>query len=521
LPEDIRTISTEDFDAIRAIIYREAGISLNNSKKALVASRLAKRLAHLNLKNHSEYLEYLDTKDPKGIELQVMVNCLTTNKTDFFREPHHFEFLRNEVFPRIEKDAFQGKPRKIRIWSAACSTGEEPYSTAITILEHFKLPRSWDIQILASDINTEVLKTASQGIYSLERIEGIDERLKRKYFLRGTGQSAGFCQVRPEVRRMVRFHQINLMDERWPIRNRFDVIFCRNVIIYFNAQTQQCLLPRLVDRLTDRGHLMLGHSENLHWMNDLLSSLGNTIYQRKPGGHASHRKPQAGDQLESPIPRHKPVVPSVSAGFPKSHLACKAERSVSDLHAKRRARIAKAHRHEITAGEYFASRKPYVISTLLGSCIGACLFDPTTGIGGMTHFMLPCHPTNSDISARYGINAMELLINEIMKLGGDRRRLCAKVFGGANVMAQTNWPWDVGKRNIEFIRRFLRTDRIPIVAERLGGKKPMRVFFITSSGKAYVKEIHTRKAIREHELLVLEQASNAIARPPCSDITLF
>ena len=254
LDDQSQGISDRDFNAIRTMIYQEAGISLSDAKRVLVCSRLAKRLRHLNLRSHAEYLDYLATRDAEGAERQVMINCLTTNKTDFFREAHHFTFLRESVFPCVERAAAQGGPRRLRIWSAACSTGEEPYSIAITILEHFGSLRGWDVQVLASDINTEVLQKASEGVYALERIDGLEDGIQRKYFLRGVGRRAGFCQIRPEVRRLVRFRQINFMDQRWPLRSRCDVIFCRNAIIYFDASTQQQLLPRL-RRAIDRQRL--------------------------------------------------------------------------------------------------------------------------------------------------------------------------------------------------------------------------------------------------------------------------
>jgi chemotaxis receptor (MCP) glutamine deamidase CheD len=377
--------------------------------------------------------------------------------------------------------------------------------------------RGWDFQILASDINTEVLKTASDGIYTQERIEGIDERFLRKYFLRGTGPSTGYFQVRPEVRSLVQFKQINLMDAHWPIHDRFDVIFCRNVIIYFNAQTQQRLLPRLVHQIIDHGHLILGHSENLHWLTDLIAPLGNTVYQRKSSGRATLSAPEPDCVASSRLlPRHVSKKPaSLVEEIPhKNHHS-------TSLAIMRGRRTSATKRREIIAGEYFASREPMIISTLLGSCVGACLFDPEMHIGGMTHFMLPFHHDKMETSSRYGINAMELLINEIMKHGGDRRRLRAKVFGGANVMPQAHWPWDVGKRNIEFIRHFLKTDDIPIVAERLGGKMPLRIVFVPTSGRAFVKEIRARKSILDRELFLLEHAEKPDVQPPFGEVTLF
>ena len=175
----------------------------------------------------------------------------------------------------------------------------------------------------------------------------------------------------------------------------------------------------------------------------------------------------------------------------------------------------------INAGDVFASRTPTLISTTLGSCVAACLFDPIARVGGMNHFMLPYHTMDSTASARYGINAMELLINEIMKRGGDRRRLLAKVFGGGNVLAFKGAVWDVGKQNIEFIREFLGTEKIPIAAERLGGKEAMRVLFMSDTGIAYLKMIKKLNHLCEREALYSRQAAEKIVHPSSDNVTLF
>jgi chemotaxis protein methyltransferase CheR len=493
----LTSITDQEFDAIRDILYREAGISLGEAKRALVCSRLAKRLRDLRLKTHGEYLEYLGTRDPNGVERQLMINCLTTNKTDFFREPHHFAFLRDVVFPQVKQRAARGGPRRLRIWSAGCSMGDEPYTIAMTILEHFGSLHGWDIRVLASDINTEVLQTAEQGIYPLERIATLSEDLKRRYFFRGTGNCRGLCQVRPEVRRLVTFRRINFADRSWPIHTRFDVLFCRNVIIYFDAETQRRLLPRFAEHLAEGGHLILGHSENLHWLTQIFSPLGNTIYQRRAGVRVTTVDKEAA----SPTPRAMGPGPWRGQGLIRHGEV--------------------AHRREIIVGEYFASREPTEISTVLGSCVAACLFDPVAGIGGMTHFLLPSHATDPTVSARYGVHAMELLINEIMRVGGDRRRLQAKLFGGANVLHSGNSLLDVGKRNGEFARWFLENERIPVIAERLGGRNPVRVHFFPHSGKALVKIFPNPEKIAECEARYREQAAARIANPKSDNITLF
>jgi chemotaxis protein methyltransferase CheR len=493
-------ITDQEFQRIRELIYREAGISLSESKRALVCSRLAKRLRLHRLANHTEYLDFLATRDPDGTELQVLVNCLTTNKTDFFREPHHFEFLREVVFPQIQRLAERGHPRRLRIWSAGCSRGHEPYSIAITIREHFGSLRGWDMRILASDINTEVLDAASKGIYPLDQIDCVDPLLRQKYFLRGSGEHAGECQVRPEVRRMVTFRQINLMERPWPIQSRFDVIFCRNVIIYFDTATQRALTIRLADQLAENGYLMLGHSEHPTWLGEVLTARGQTVYQRKRGGASSvaEEKPSARPTAVALVSVPKePAPPAVPT--PAATVAVR----------------------EIISGQYFATKTPTRIATVLGSCVAACLYDPQTQIGGMNHFMLPDQKTDFKVCARYGIHAMELLINEIMKLGGDRRRLQAKVFGGASLLGFSDSPWNVANRNCEFVRDFLQTERIPVVAQRLGGNQPLRVYFRTDTAKVLVKVLHNPGHLLERERAYRQQLADRVLHPQTDNVTLF
>ncbi len=453
-------ITDREFNAIRQLIYREAGISLSSAKRSLVHSRLARRLRELNLKSHTQYLEYLEKQDPQGVERQIMINCLTTNKTDFFREPHHFDFLRDVVFPQVRRNAAMGGPRELAIWSAACSMGDEPYTIAMTVLEHFGSIHGWNVRILATDINTEVLDTARSGIYAVDKIEMLSDSMKRKYFLRGTGEHSGMVRIRDEVKRLVSFRQLNLLDEPLQVRDQFDAIFCRNVIIYFDETTQRKLLPRFADRLKPQGHLMLGHSENVPWLTNQFEPLGGTVHQLKVT--ASTRVPLA--------PTPKPSVRERS-----SHPEME--------------RVRLSRRHSLVAGETFASPDAVDVSTVLGSCIATCLYDPIAKIGGMNHFMLPVQEIGDQISARYGVHAMELLINGIMRLGGDRRRLKAKVFGGANVLTLGPDSPAIGQLNIEFIRHFLQLEQIPMIAEKVGGDRALRVHFHCHSGKAFVKPV--------------------------------
>jgi len=276
-------LSDQDFREFQTLVYKLAGIHLSDAKRQLVKSRLQKRLRHYGLSGYRQYYDMIvANRDPE--ELTAFINCITTNKTDFFREPHHFQYIADTFIPEMVELARTGKIRKrLRVWHAGCSTGEEPYTMAITLLEALKGATDWDIKLLASDIDTNVLEHASNGIYGLDRVSTIPLHLLHKYFLRGRGGSDGVVKVRDSVRDLIEFKKINLNDI-WPMRSdtRFDVIFCRNVIIYFNRETQQKLFARYYDHLQPGGALFIGHSESLLNVSDAFISLGNTIY-RMPG----------------------------------------------------------------------------------------------------------------------------------------------------------------------------------------------------------------------------------------------
>lgn len=274
-------LTEREFRDFRDLILRETGISLKDSKHALVASRLAKRLRHYNFHSYGEYYEFLMRQPPGSGEYMQLANCIATNKTDFFREPHHFDFLREHVVPELRQRCAKGEPRRLRIWSAACSSGEEPYSIAITLLDALGGGAGWDIKILASDIDTDVLAAAERGIYDFDRVRNLPEALLKKHFLHGKGASDGLVQVRDSLKDLIRFRRINFVDAKWPVHAQFDAIFCRNVIIYFDRDTQLRLFERLVKYLAPDGYLIVGHSENLYWLNDLLVPVRNTIYRAK------------------------------------------------------------------------------------------------------------------------------------------------------------------------------------------------------------------------------------------------
>lgn len=260
--------SDADFERVRKLIYQHAGISLSPVKKDMVYSRLARRLRALNKSSFGAYLDELERHG--GDEWERFVNSLTTNLTSFFREPHHFPLLADHLRKL-------GDRRPIRIWCSAASTGEEPYSIAMTVAETFCNDVS-HVSIVASDLDTNVLATAQKGVYSVDRLEKMSPERLRRFFLRGTGNQEGFAAVRPELKRLIEFRRINLLDASYSIKGPLDVIFCRNVMIYFDKPTQHKILSRFAPMMQPDGLLFAGHSESFLHAAELFRSLGKTVY---------------------------------------------------------------------------------------------------------------------------------------------------------------------------------------------------------------------------------------------------
>ena len=281
MPEREFHFTQADFDRIRRLIHDQAGISLAPVKQDMVYSRLARRLRALQLGTFAEYLAVLETGD--AAEWETFVNSLTTNLTSFFREAHHFEILRRHL------EALPQRP--LRIWCSAASTGEEPYSLAITACETFD-SLSPPVEILASDIDTNVLAVGQCGIYPMERVERLSQERLQRFFLRGAGAQAGQVRVRTDLQRLITFTRINLLDSRWPVRDHLDAIFCRNVMIYFDKPTQYQVLKRFAPLLRPEGLLFAGHSESFLHAADLFRSLGRTVYERadRPRGQTKAAK---------------------------------------------------------------------------------------------------------------------------------------------------------------------------------------------------------------------------------------
>lgn len=271
-------LSDTEFELFRGLVYTHAGIALGPHKRHLLHARLSRRLRALGLGSFKAYYDYL--VDPAHADEVVrFVNAITTNKTDFFREPHHFTYLAERWAGERQAEASRGGSRRLRVWCAASSTGEEPYTIAMVLSEAGMVPPAWDLKILASDIDTDVLGQASEGIYSMERVAPIPEPLLKRYFLRRVGEKAA-VRVRPELRDLITFRQVNLVECPWPFRGPFDLIFCRNTLIYFDREKQRSILERLVAVLRPGGVLFLGHAESIFGLVEGLTHLGNTIYTR-------------------------------------------------------------------------------------------------------------------------------------------------------------------------------------------------------------------------------------------------
>ena len=266
----------KDFARIRDLVKHNTGIHLSDAKKNMVYSRLSRRLRQLGMASFDAYVGMLD--QDSGDELVNFINAITTNLTAFFRENHHFEFLTGTLLPELMRN--KGSDRRIRIWSAGCSSGEEPYSIAIAVREALPPGQYWDVKILATDLDSNMVATAARGVYTLERVQGLSSQRLRRWFRRGKGDRSGMVKVSKELQEMITFKQLNLMHE-WPLRGPIDVIFCRNVVIYFDKDTQRRLFDRYADLMPDEGHLFIGHSESLFKVTDRFDSLGNTIYRKR------------------------------------------------------------------------------------------------------------------------------------------------------------------------------------------------------------------------------------------------
>lgn len=270
-------LSQREFGEFAALIYNRCGIHLAPIKLIMLSSRLSKRLRALSFESFAQYLEYV--RSPKGMDAELvhLIDVVTTNKTEFFREPKHYDILTQKVLPDLAR---RGHVRRLRLWSAGCSTGEEPYTLAM-VLDRWCSTNGGSYSITASDISTRVLETAGRGVYQSRHIESIPENYRREYLMRGKDRMSGLFRIVPELRNRVDFMRINLVDDAgFGIQQKFDIIFCRNVVIYFDRETQTALFDRFWRQLAPGGYLFIGLSETLHRINDKFVSLTGSVYHK-------------------------------------------------------------------------------------------------------------------------------------------------------------------------------------------------------------------------------------------------
>lgn len=270
-------LSEEEFKKLSSFIYKESGIRLPDVKKVMLQCRLQKRLRDLNLHTFKEYCDYLFSREGADSEIIHMLDVVSTNKTDFFREPTHFDFLTEKILP----DFYQSnKGKQFKVWSAGCSSGEEPYTLSIVLSEFAEKSPGFDFGIWATDLSTRILQAAMNAVYKEDRVEIVPMTLKKKYMLKSKDRTNPTVKMAPNIRNKVRFGRLNFMDDHYAISETFDVIFCRNVLIYFDRDTQEQVINKLCTKLKPGGYLILGHSESILNMKLPLKQIKPTIYIR-------------------------------------------------------------------------------------------------------------------------------------------------------------------------------------------------------------------------------------------------
>ncbi len=279
----LASMSEKDFDKFSRFIHANLGIKMPPQKKSMLEARLRKRLRALGMSSFEEYRDYFFSDDGMPKEIVSLCDVVTTNKTDFFREPAHFDILTRSALPDLMQQGLISTERPLKLWSAGCSSGEEPYTLAMVLSEFAQTHDGFDFSLLGTDLSSQVLERAVNGIYSMERIAPVSDSMRRKYLLRSKNREEQLVRVMPELRARMRFMRLNFMDEDYGIEEMFQVIFCRNVIIYFDRPTQARIVGNICDHLITNGYIFMGHSETLNGMGLPLKQVAPSVYQRLPG----------------------------------------------------------------------------------------------------------------------------------------------------------------------------------------------------------------------------------------------
>ncbi len=443
-------MTDETFSRFSRFIQAELGIKMPLAKKTMLQARLQKRLWKLGMDSFDAYHEYVFSPQGRADELQQMIDVVTTNKTEFFREPKHFDFLTQRVLPDLINR--RGTANPFIIWCAGSSTGEEPYSLAMLLSNFAEQVQGFRFLILATDISSRVLEKARLGIYDDETVQTVPENFKKKYLLRSKGQEKKLVRIVPELRSYVRFRQLNLIRKDFGLRETMDVIFCRNVIIYFNRETQGQVINRLCYYLNPGGYLFTGHSETLNGIPTPVIPVSHTVYQKAVND---------GDVVGLPIITLNPA-------------------------------------------ELFISDRPVIVRVVLGSCVAVTMFDRRRGVAAICHAVLPemgKDPANTPQMTgtyQYVNSVVPIMLKRLGSYGVSPGELEVKLFGGADMINQrTGKPktHPVGQSNIHAVIQAIKAQGMELKTSDVGGSLGRKILFYTHTGEVLLKRLESHVEI--------------------------
>lgn len=466
------SIGDREWQLLRTLVHETTGIALGDGKRVMLASRLGRRIRALSLSSISEYCDYLRSAPATSAEWQQFINSVTTNKTDFYRESHHFDLLAQWVRSNSAPVA-AARQRGLRVWSAACSTGEEPYTIAHTLRR--ALPSgAWErARILATDIDTDVLSRARIGQYSDERVVGL-QGAQRSGLVAPVRGDPRLWQVERELQAAIRFERLNFLDDNWPIATDLDAIFCRNALIYFDSAQQRRIVERFVGMLAPHGLLFLGHAENLHWLTDRLEAVGHTAYRLRRGRISVEPSPASLHIRSGNAPRRDVATRTVAARGA-------GRRAVAPLPPQR------GEGQRVDIGDVVVGRQQEWASAVLGSCVAVCLVDPVAEVGGINHVLLP--GDEASVGSQYGTKSYEHLLERVCAAGARLGRLQAKLVGGAVASRLGASSQNVSKENLAQARAWLELHGIPLLAERSAGTCGVELHFQLGTGVLLVRPL--------------------------------
>ncbi len=449
----IEPMSDKTFSRFSGFIQGEVGIKMPPAKKTMLQARLQKRLWKLGFDSFDAYYEYVFSPKGREEELASMIDVVTTNKTEFFREPKHFEFLLQRVVPDLLER--QQGDKHLMIWCAGCSTGEEPYTLAMVLKDHAERVEKFNFLVLATDVSSDVLQRAKLGIYDDEMIDTIPMAFRKKYLLRSRDHEKGLVRIAPEIRAHIRFRWLNLVKRDFQLREKMDIVFCRNVIIYFDRETQEKVVGHLCDYLVEGGYLFTGHSETLNGISVPVIPVAHTVYKKESRAVTSRN--------ELPVITLKPA-------------------------------------------EVFVSDRPTIVRTVLGSCVAVTMYDRKLGIAAICHAVMP-KEDGSQIDEslfigpyKYVDTVIPIMVERLRSYGVDMKELEVKVFGGADLLIAKERAAKippVGKANVDAVVRIIKAFGLRLKVSDVGGVMGRKILFYTHTGEVLLKHLKPDAAVEE------------------------